>query len=117
MHHLASHFFDLQVTHAAELVPAGAEQGRYLPPPGDGFGRIAPVSQSVLVAFGCATAFSAAVHPALPSVPAAGISDGSALSTVMIAEATAAQSDIGPKHGHPGVQTDPLPLGHLAFGA
>jgi hypothetical protein len=34
----------------------------------------------------------------------------------MTAEAAAAQSDIGPKQGHPGVPIAPLSLGHLAFG-
>src|SRR3954447_10851060 len=34
----------------------------------------------------------------------------------MTAKAVAAQSDIGPKQGHPGVPIAPLSLGHLAFG-
>src|SRR4051794_19674214 len=62
--HLASHFFDPQVTqtpdgadvpdlhvaHRAELIPTGAQQRRHLPPPSDGFGRIAAMPEGVLVA-------------------------------------------------------------------
>ena len=53
----------LQVLHAAELIPASAEQRRHLPPPGDGFGGIAAMPEGVAVTFGRSAAFSAAVKP------------------------------------------------------
>src|SRR4051794_3943952 len=60
----------LQVAHAAELIPAGAKQRRYLPALGDGFGGGAAMPEGVAVARRAATALSAAVHPTpLPPRP------------------------------------------------
>src|SRR4051812_48494816 len=53
----------LRVVHAAELIPAGPEQCRHLPPPGDRFCRVAPMFQSVLVAWRRTAAFSPTVKP------------------------------------------------------
>jgi hypothetical protein len=53
----------LPVAHRPELVPTGPEQRRHLPPPGNGFGRTAPMFQSVLVAWLAADPINAAVEP------------------------------------------------------
>jgi hypothetical protein len=58
----------LQAAHAAELIPAGAEQRRHLAVPGNALGRVAPVFQGVAIATWRANAVSAAVHPAWPWV-------------------------------------------------
>jgi hypothetical protein len=55
--------FELPVAHRPELVPTGPEQRRHLPPPGNGFGRTAPMFQSVLVAWLAADPINAAVEP------------------------------------------------------
>src|SRR4051812_28279811 len=53
---------ELPVAHAAELIPAGAEQRRHLPPPGDGFDRIVPMLQGIAVAWLTADPISTAVE-------------------------------------------------------
>ena len=59
----------LYVPNAAKVLPAGPEQRRHLPPPGDGFGRTAPMFQSVLIAPGSAASVSPAMKPtASPSL-------------------------------------------------
>jgi hypothetical protein len=55
--------FELPVAHRPELVPTGPEQCRHLPPPGNRFGRTAPMFQSVLVAWLAANPINAAVEP------------------------------------------------------
>jgi hypothetical protein len=45
------------------MLPTGPKQRRHLPPPGNGFGRTAPMFQSVLVAWLAADPINAAVEP------------------------------------------------------
>jgi hypothetical protein len=54
---------ELPVAHRPELVPTDPKQRRYLPPLGDGFGRIASMPEGVLVARLTADPISAAVEP------------------------------------------------------
>jgi hypothetical protein len=75
--HLASHFFNPQVTqtpdgadgahlhvaHRPKLILAGPEQRRHLPPPGNGLGRVAPMFQGIVVA----RLFADAVSPSMES--------------------------------------------------
>jgi hypothetical protein len=46
------------------MISAGPEQRCLLPPPGDGFGRIAPMLQGIAVAWLTTALFSPAVHSA-----------------------------------------------------
>ena len=52
------------VAQGIELVPAGADQRRHLPPLDNGLGGIAPMFQSVAVAWLATTALTSAVHSA-----------------------------------------------------
>src|SRR3954453_20166908 len=52
------------LAHAAEPVPAGADQGRDIPALGDGLGRVVPVLECVPVARLPAAPVSPAVHVA-----------------------------------------------------
>jgi hypothetical protein len=54
---------ELPVAHRPEMLPTGPKQRRHLPPPSDGFGRTAPVFQSVLVAWLATDPINAAVEP------------------------------------------------------
>jgi hypothetical protein len=76
--HLASHFFDPQVTqtpdgadvpdlhvaHRPKLIPTGAKQRRHISPAGDGFGSIAAVPEGVAIPRRRTDTVSIAVHPA-----------------------------------------------------
>jgi hypothetical protein len=55
--------FRLLVTHRPELIPTGADQRRYHPPLGDGFGGVAAMPEGVAVAPRRPDPISAAVKP------------------------------------------------------
>jgi hypothetical protein len=57
----------LPVAHRPEMLPTGPKQRRHLPPPSDGFGRTAPVFQSVLIAHWSADTLSPAMKPTASS--------------------------------------------------